>query len=61
MTLKEAIEILRDIEPAKLSYFLGNEKQALKLGIEALKRLEKLREDNAPRANFILLGETKDD
>ena len=31
------------------------------LATEASKRLQKLREDNAPRANFILPGETPEE
>ena len=60
MRLERAIEILSD-EPETLDW--ENEPQAidaLRLGIEALKRLTKLRQGIAEPIYYLLPGETKE-
>jgi len=60
MTLKEAIEVLRDIVTYVKPGDPPEEHDALKLGIEALKRIQHLRGYSMTQVDTKLPGETKE-
>lgn len=60
MTLEKAIEILEKIQMDDLPLPRHEEWQAAQLGIEALKRIQKLREDVLFDGAVALPGETKE-
>jgi len=60
MTLKKAIEILIDHKMQSAFEATSDFEDALKLGIEALKRLNKLRDNYSPYSIAPLPGETEE-
>ena len=60
MTIDEAIKILRDPEPANHIYTVQELSDAMKLGIEALKRIKNERDIQGGLYNYELPGETKE-
>ncbi len=60
MTIRKAIEILDYIDKAETIMWSPEHYAALQLGIEALKRLEKAREDNYLIRKNLLPGETEE-
>lgn len=60
MTLDKAIEILLDLDTTLPQSDPEDRRDAVKLGIEALKRLQTLRRTAVSIAFYLLPGETKD-
>ena len=60
MTIYEAIEILKDLRDGLDLPLMVDTEDAIKLGIEALKRVQSWRQDPVYIADFPLLGETKE-
>lgn len=60
MKIPEAIEILSRSADAGVTTFNDDFRNAERLGIEALKRVQELRDFNLATAGRILPGETKD-
>lgn len=58
MTIDEAIEVLKDLRDINLNYFNPDRKDALKLGIEALKGITAIRCGAISNVNQPLPGET---
>lgn len=60
MTIDEAIEILGILESRTQNYSTMFKKDALKLGIEALKRVREVRQSPTGYWEYKLPGETKE-
>jgi len=60
MTIDEAIEILEGSYYKHTILLAGRDDEALKLGIEALKKLDDIRTCHPLFHNLLLPGETKD-
>jgi len=59
MTIEEAIEILANLSQAPEGAIFQPTRAAIKLGIEAMKRVKKERDIQGALYNYELLGETK--
>jgi len=60
MTIDKAIAILEALYRGGMSPSDPNPKDALKLGIEALKDIQRKRKAAKPQSGILLLGETED-
>jgi len=60
MTIEKAIEILSHLPNRDTVLITQLARDAVNLGIEALKLIQELRKWGVPRVNHTLLGETKD-
>ena len=60
MKIEKAIEILRGMRDINLNYYFSDRKDALELGIEALKRVKGARTNLYQRYSHFLPGETKE-
>jgi len=58
MKIDKAIELLKDIEPLRAT-LSEDDLQAIKIGIEALRRVEKVRHYKHDLSQVLLLGETE--
>ena len=60
MTLDKAIEILNRVEPDSRPFDYEEEKEAIRLGIEAIRRIKDARTDEVEVEKGLLPGETKE-
>lgn len=60
MTLAKALRILKELRGSSSPYFIQDDHDALKLGIEALKWINSNRDGNWHRCNILLPGETEE-
>jgi len=60
MTLDKAIEILNRVEPDSRPFDYEEEKEAIRLGIEAMRRIKDARTDEVEVEKGLLPGETKE-
>lgn len=61
MKLEKAIKILTDIKDEDPELYMDDEQEAIKLGIEALKGIKKVRKTFRPYVEALLPGETPEE